>query len=97
MIGLFLNNAAQISYQQVLVRQSLAGEPVRRFMNPNPIVVPGSLDLHDWVEHFVYRSPCEILPVVSNERLEGCVETSALLADTPRRVGPSHCRRVDAP
>ena len=40
LIGMFLNNATQSSYQQVLVSQSLEGEPVRRFMNPQPIVVP---------------------------------------------------------
>ena len=55
MIGLFLNNAAQSGYQQVLVRQALQGEPVRRFMNADPIVVPDSLDLQHWVEDFVYR------------------------------------------
>jgi len=78
MIGLFLNNAAQISYQQVLVRKALQGEPVRRFMNPDPIVVPESLDLHHWVEDFVYRYHREVFPVVSNGHLEGCVETRAL-------------------
>ena len=45
----------KVGYQQVLVRQALQGEPVRRFMNPDPIVVPESLDLHHWVEDFVYR------------------------------------------
>ena len=80
MIGLFLNNAAQIGYQQVLVRQSLKGEPVRRFMNPDPVVVPGSLDLNNWVEDFVYRCPCEIFPVVSN----GADDNSAESRETRR-------------
>ncbi|HEY1272374.1 MAG TPA: site-2 protease family protein, partial [Terriglobales bacterium] len=55
LIGLFLNTAAQGSYQQVLIRQALQGESVRRFMNSEPIVVPPSLDLLHWVEDFVYR------------------------------------------
>ena len=80
MIGLFLNNAAQIGYQQVLVRQSLKGEPVRHFMNPDPVVVPGSLDLNNWVEDFVYRCPCEIFPVVSN----GADDNSAESRETRR-------------
>jgi len=78
MIGLFLNNAAQSSYQQVLVRQALAGEPVRRFMNADPIVVPESLDLRHWVEDYVYRYHRKTFPVVSGGNLEGCVETRAL-------------------
>lgn len=43
LIGIFLNGAAKSGYQEVLVRQALEGEPVRRFMNPHPIVVPPSL------------------------------------------------------
>ena len=78
MIGLFLNNAAQIGYQQVLVRQVLQGEPVRRFMNPDPIVVPASLDLDCWVEDFVYRYHRKTFPVVSNGHLEGCIDTQAM-------------------
>ncbi len=78
LIGLFLNSAAQSGYQQVLVRQALQGEPVRRFMNPDPIVVPASLDLLHWVEDFVYRYHRKTFPVVSNGHLEGCVETQVL-------------------
>ncbi len=89
MIGLFLNNAAQSSYQQVLVRQVLAGEPVRRFMNAEPIVVPASMDLRTWVEDFVYRHHRKMFPVVSDGRLEGCVETRAI-GNIPREEWDRH-------
>ena len=47
----------------MLIRQALQGEPVRRFMNPDPIVVPPSLDLLHWVEDFVYRYHHRAFPV----------------------------------
>jgi CBS domain-containing protein len=75
---MFLNNAAKGSYQQVLVRQALRGEPVRRFMNRDPIVVPPSLDFRRWVEEFVYRYHRKTFPVVADGHLEGCIETQAL-------------------
>jgi hypothetical protein len=78
LIGLFLNTAAQGSYQQVLIRQALQGEPVSRFMNSKPIVVPPSLDLLRWVEDFVYRYHHKAFPVVSDGHLEGCITTQAL-------------------
>jgi Zn-dependent protease/CBS domain-containing protein len=78
LIGMFLNSAARGGYQQVLVRQALEGEPVRRFMNPDPIAVPPSLDLRRWVEDFVYRYHRKTFPVVSDGHLEGFIDTSAL-------------------
>ncbi|HWG45854.1 MAG TPA: site-2 protease family protein [Gemmataceae bacterium] len=89
LIGLFLNNAAQSSYQQVLIRQALHGEPVRRFMNGEPIVVPPALDLRRWVEDFVYRYHHKAFPVVSDGHLEGCITTQAL-ADIPRGQWDQH-------
>jgi Zn-dependent protease/CBS domain-containing protein len=89
LIGLFLSNAAQGSYQQVLARQALQGEPVRRFMNPEPIVVPPSLDLQTWVEDYVYRYHHKTYPVTSNGHLEGVVSTGAL-AQYPRREWDRH-------
>jgi hypothetical protein len=71
LIGMFLNSAARSGYQQVLIQQALQGEPVRRFMNANPIVVPPSLDLGHWVEDFVYRYHHRAFPVAANGRLEG--------------------------
>lgn len=78
LIGLFLNNAAKMGYQDVLIRQALQGEPIRRFMNPEPIVVPPSLDLRQWVEDFVYRYHRKSFPVASNGHLEGFVTTRDL-------------------
>ena len=83
LIGMFLNNAAQSSYQQILVREALQGEPVRRFMNSQPITVPPSLDLHHWVEDYVYHLHHKSFPVTSNGHLEGFISTKAL-ANIPR-------------
>jgi Zn-dependent protease len=89
LIGLFLNNAARSSYQQVLIRQAFAGEPVRQFMNTEPLVVPPSLDLRHWVEDYVYRYHRKAFPVGSDGQLEGFISTRAL-ADVPRADWERH-------
>jgi Zn-dependent protease/CBS domain-containing protein len=89
LIGWFLMGAARSSYQQVLIREVLKGEPVRRFMNPQPIVVPPSLDLRRWVEDYVYRYHRKVFPVASDARLEGFIGTRAL-ARIPREEWEHH-------
>jgi Zn-dependent protease/CBS domain-containing protein len=78
LIGLFLNNAARSSYRQVLIKEALQGEPVERFMNRHPIIVPPSLSLRAWVEDYVYRYHRKAFPVASNGHLEGFISTRAL-------------------
>ncbi len=78
LIGLFLNNAAKSSYQQVLIRSALQGEPVRRFMNPHPITVPPSLSLQEWVDDYVYRYHRKGFPVTWDNRLLGFISTDVL-------------------
>jgi Zn-dependent protease len=89
LIGMFLNNAARASYQQVLIRELLQGEPVRRFMNPDPIVVPPNIDLRHWVDEYVYRYHHKMFPVVSDGRLEGII-TTGMLARYPREEWEFH-------
>lgn len=90
LIGMFLNNAARSSYRQVVIRQALQGERVRHFLNPQPIVVPASLDLRSWVEDYVYRYHRKLFPVVSADgRLEGVITTQAL-AELPRAEWERH-------
>lgn len=83
LIGMFLDSAAKGSYQQVIVRQALRGEPVRHFMNTEPVVVSPSTDVARWVEDFVYRFHHRAFPVAENGHLEGLITTRAL-TDIPR-------------
>ena len=78
LIGMFLSNAAQSGYMQVLLRQALQGESVGRFMNPDPITVPPETDLRQWVEEYVYRHHRKTFPVVSEGHLQGSIDTRAL-------------------
>ena len=78
LIGLFLRSAAQVSYQQVLVRQVLSGEPVHRFMTSSPVTVPPSLPVQQLVDQYIYRYPYKLFPVVDNERLVGCLTIDAV-------------------
>jgi Zn-dependent protease len=75
LIGLFLRNASQASYQQLLVRRALEGEQVRRFMRPDPVTVPSYISLRELVEDYIYRYHYKMFPVVRESRLVGCVTT----------------------
>jgi CBS domain-containing protein len=75
LIGMFLRNAAQMSYQQLMIRKSLEGEQVRRFMNPHPVSVPPTLTVAELVEDYVYKYHYKMFPVLDDGRLVGCVTT----------------------
>lgn len=75
LIGLFLRNAARMSYQQLLLRRALEGEPVSRFMQPDPVAVPRAVSVKELVEDYVYRHHYKLFPVVDGDRLVGCVST----------------------
>lgn len=61
----------------------LGGEPIRRFMTPNPMTVSSDLSLNEVVEEHFYRSLHDIYPVVENSRLIGCI-SSRQIAGIPR-------------
>lgn len=75
LIGMFLRGAANTSYQQLLVRQTLEGETVRRFMQTSPVSVPAGTTIASLVEDYVYRYHYKMFPVVQSDRLMGCVTT----------------------
>jgi len=75
LIGLFVRNAAQMSYQQLLLRRVLEGEPVSQFMESNPITVPRHISIQELVEEYIYRHHFKMFPVVDDGRLVGCITT----------------------
>jgi Zn-dependent protease len=73
LIGLFLRNAANLSYQQVVVRRILEGVPVRRIMTKNPVSVPPSLSVSELVDDYFYKHYHKLFPVIEGEKLTGCI------------------------
>lgn len=83
LLGMFLRAAAQMSYRQLVVRRSLEGERVSRFMVTGPRTVPPDISVEQLVDDFVYRYHFKMFPVVEDGRLIGCVST-ADIKDLPR-------------
>jgi predicted transcriptional regulator len=82
-IGIFLRNASQISYQHLIVRRLLEGESVQNFMRKDPVAVPSSITIEQLVEDFIYKYHFKMLPVVEGGNLAGCV-TTRQVKDIPR-------------
>jgi Zn-dependent protease/CBS domain-containing protein len=72
-LGMFLRGLAGASYQQVLLRRALEGEPVRRFMKSDPVTVSSGMSVRELVEDYVYRHHHKLYPIVDDGRLAGCV------------------------
>jgi len=79
LIGIFLQGAARMSYQQILIRKALEGEQVRRFMKSDPVTVPPSISLQRLVEDYVYKYHFQMFPIVEDyDKLLGCITTKEL-------------------
>jgi Zn-dependent protease/predicted transcriptional regulator len=75
LIGMFLRSAAQMSYQQVLIRRALEGESIDRFMQTSVVTVSPSTTIRQLVEDYIYRYHHKMFPVTDEGRLLGCVTT----------------------
>jgi len=87
LIGLFLLNAARMSYQQLMVRRALEGESLKRFMTDRPVTVPSELTLDRVVEDYVYEHHHKMFPVMDNGNLAGCI-TAAHIKSVAREQWP---------
>lgn len=88
-IGLFLRGASQSSYQQLVIRRSLEGEPVKKFMKSEPVTVSPSLSLEDLVENYVYKHHFKLYPVTDGDKLRGCV-TINQIKEVPKEERRQH-------
>ncbi|MBD3392980.1 MAG: CBS domain-containing protein [Chitinivibrionales bacterium] len=75
LIGMFLRSASQSSYQHMLVRRMLQGEPVRRFMKQPAITVKPDTTVEDFVDRYVYHHHYKMFPVAENGARPRCVTT----------------------
>jgi Zn-dependent protease len=89
LIGMFVRSASQGSYQQLLVRQVLAGEPVRRFMVTDPVTVPYYISVEQLVEDYIYKHHFKMYPVLQEGKLVGCVSTREV-KEIPRSEWDQH-------
>lgn len=75
LIGLFLRQAATTSYQQVLVRRALEGQPVRHFMTREPVTVRPGITLAELLDGYFYRYHHRLFPVEDNGHLLGAISS----------------------
>lgn len=80
-IGWFLNNAALMSYRQLLVKEWLEDVPVARLMLTRLLRVEPQLPVRTLVDDYVMPSGQRAFPVEDNGRLRGLI----CLSDLPKR------------
>lgn len=87
LIGMFLQSAAKMSYQQLIIRQMLKGEPVRHFMQPDPVMVSPSVTIEQLVKDYIYRHHLKMVPVSDSGELKGCILAEDI-RNVPREQWP---------
>jgi predicted transcriptional regulator len=83
LIGMFLRSTAQVSYQQLLARSLFNTKKVKDLMVKDPVTVPRSISLEDFVRDYVYKHHFQMYPVLSFGRLAGCISIKQI-ASIPR-------------
>lgn len=92
-IGWFLNNAAQSSYANMLIKHVLGGHSASEIVNRNCARVPLDLPMEVVVNKYVLGEGVRCLPVVEGERLAGLVTWQSVKAAPPEQWG--RMRAVD--
>ena len=70
-IGLFLQEAAEVSYRQVVLKKILAGTKVENFMTKEVITVPAEIALDKLVNEYFFRFRHASFPVVEDDTILG--------------------------
>lgn len=72
-LGLFLREAAQSSYKQLITQQILSKLKVKDVMSQEIITVPPNLTLEGLVEEYFLKHPFSSYPVLLGDRLMGLI------------------------
>jgi Zn-dependent protease/predicted transcriptional regulator len=89
LIGLFIRNASESSYKQILIRNALSGEEIDRFMKSYPVTVPTSITIDQLVNDYFYRYHYKMFPVSEGDGLLGCV-TPQQVKEVPKEEWKNH-------
>jgi Zn-dependent protease/predicted transcriptional regulator len=89
MIGMFLRNASQMSYRQLLIRRALEGEHVYQLMKSDLVTIGPSITLDRLMDDYIFKYHYKMFPVVEDGRLSGVV-TINRLKEIPREEWASH-------
>ncbi len=73
LIALFLRQAAEASYRQLLMREALQGVRIASVMTPDAVTVPPDITLSELIEGYVLRYHFTSYPVVSEGRPIGLI------------------------
>lgn len=96
-IGWFLNNAAESSYQQVVLRDMLSGVTVRDVMTRQCVTVPGNLRLDRLVEDHVLSAGQRCFFVADGGNLQGLITLHNIRAVPRDRRGDFTVSQVMTP
>lgn len=82
-IGWFLQNAAEQSYQQLAMQRTFQGVQVANLMDSNPVTVGPEATIDELVDHYVLGRNVRGLPVMEGNELIGII-TLTDVKGTPR-------------
>src|SRR5690606_15637918 len=71
LIGLFMRGAAEASYQDLILRRTLANASVSQAMIPDVVTVPPDITLREFVDEHVLRTGYRGFPVENEDRILG--------------------------
>lgn len=73
LIGFFLHEASEMSYQQLILKRALVGIPVKDIMSKDVITVSPNLTLQETVNNYFFKYQHLGFPVVDNGVLKGII------------------------
>ena len=97
LIGLFVRGAAESSYQQMIVSEVIRDKPVSEFMRRDPVAVPPSITVEEWLNDYVYPHHYKLYPVLDGSRLLGCISLDAVRSLSVAERGTRRVRDLVQP
>lgn len=109
LIGIFLREAADSSYRQVVIQNAFSQKWVEQIMQRNPVVVPPTLTIQELIDDYFWRYQYGSFPVGAEGSAVGIVTFSDVkkvpaaermtlhVSDICHRMSPDLRTRIDEP